>query len=458
MPFTDPTDEDLARLLKGARKHNTKAFEALYDALAPRVYAYCQNALNEREDADILFVDCFSFVMAWEEDIRDQTIGRKSCLISMFHSNVAAFVRAWLDEIKDHIPPPLTSLPPLPDPVHNSRSDNDVFLQEELSDLRDFLRALSEPTQLFIRAAYLHSESYSTLAEKLKITPAVLRQRVREDVRQFIRNRSDDWQNGEFLDHVAPEDAVTALEDVLVVLPVKEARQFADDVQASDQLTLVAIAWARLLAPMPATFYPLQPQPHLKKLVFQNFKGFKGFVRRHFLTGLAGAAVAGVAGVTIAHLPEILGYRDKKCCVREIPAFMRLDKDAPIFWAATATVQPESIYGPWYIRVEQRPENLVKATVLVKGGGLHKTQGIRIWAKTTDGSYHYISEIDDDSHFHVDIPWATRFEMKGAILYLYTIPKKEPKGPEPDGVLISEGPFYKSVFGGETTEIQTNSD
>ncbi|MEO0912330.1 MAG: hypothetical protein AAFY59_04985 [Pseudomonadota bacterium] len=438
----DPTDETLAQLLKKMRRQDTRAFEALYDATAPRVYAFCQNALTNRQEADLLFIDCFSFIMAWEDDIKDQTVGRTSCLISMFYSNVTSFVRAWLDELKDYEPPPLTSLPPLPDPLNGARSPDDVLLQEELADLRDFLRALSQPVQLFVRAAYLHSESYTSLAGKLGISPNALRDRVRTDIRHFMRTRSEDWQNGRFLDGVSPDEAVTALEDVLAVLPVTEARQFGEDIQTSDDLMLAAIAWARLLAPLPMTFFPLQPLPHLKREIFANFKGFKGFVRRHFLKGIVGAGAAAAAAATIAHLPEILAYRDKKCCVQEESAFMRLRNKGDYFWAATATVAPDSIYGPWSVRLEQHPEDHTKASLIVAGGGLQKGVGIRIWVQIDDETYHYISEIDDDSHFHVGFPWKHAADMSTATLLLEPSFKAAETGRRPGNTVISEGKFY----------------
>ena len=165
-----------------------RAFDALYDRTAPRLFAVCRSVLSDQEEAEEALQEVY--VKVWRHADRfDRRVGTPDAWLVSIARNAAVDRRRRQDR-RDRLPgevPP----PPAPDTPEEA-----VIASSEASRLHACLSRLPDERATAIRRAYFTGETYAEMAEATGTPEGTLKSWVRRSLSALRRCLVDDEGSG----------------------------------------------------------------------------------------------------------------------------------------------------------------------------------------------------------------------------------------------------------------------
>ncbi|WP_395716839.1 RNA polymerase sigma factor [Prosthecobacter sp.] len=188
MPQTELSEEDL--LLRVARK-DTRAFDQLYDALAPRLYGLLRQMLHDEREAEEVMQD--SFVHLWESAGGfDPERGRAfTWAVMLFRHKAIDRMRALgrrtrLVESAALEQAALSAQPP--------SADEGVMADERRGVVRSALDELPKDQRQLIECAFLKGLTHHVISESLGLPLGTVKTNIRRGLlrlRELLKGGSD---------------------------------------------------------------------------------------------------------------------------------------------------------------------------------------------------------------------------------------------------------------------------
>jgi RNA polymerase sigma-70 factor (ECF subfamily) len=163
------TETELAVLVAAARRGDSGALSALYEALAPRVYGLCRHLLGSPEAAEDARNEVFLRLQP-ALDTYDATQPFRPWLLSVASHYCVDLLRRRRVEARLFVPGEAETVPaPVPSETEPSPLGR-LVLEERRAEVLEAIRALPESYRLPLVLRYYGELSYDEIARQLGLT------------------------------------------------------------------------------------------------------------------------------------------------------------------------------------------------------------------------------------------------------------------------------------------------
>lgn len=174
MSHTDVTDEEL---LQRAGRGDARAFDALYDRLAPRLFGLLRQMLHDEKDAEDVLQD--GFVQLWEHASSYDPARSKAFTwtVMIFRNKAIDRMRA-LGRRTRLVEAASVEHATLSDDVQRG-ADEDVVSQERATIVRQALQELPQEQRRLVELAFLKGLTHHVIAETLGMPLGTVKTNIR---------------------------------------------------------------------------------------------------------------------------------------------------------------------------------------------------------------------------------------------------------------------------------------